>query len=226
MTPVRALIFDFDGLLVDTETPAYQSWVEIFREHGAELPRALYQQDIGTAGMFDAIGELQRLTGKQFEHEVVWQARQLHKERLSFNQPLLPGVTELLQAAQQTGLPMAVASSSGSEWVESWLERLAIRQFFQCVRTRHDVERIKPAPDLFLAAAACLGVEPATCVVFEDSPHGMTAAAAAGMRCVAVPNDLTIDMPRPATALTLASLAELPLVELIERLEGASTGLP
>lgn len=222
MTPVRALIFDFDGLLVDTETPAYQSWVEIFREHGAELPRALYQQDIGTAGMFDAIGELQRLTGKQFEHEVVWTARQAHKDRLSFDQPLMPGALDLLRTAHQVGLPLAVASSSGREWIDNWLERLNIRPFFQCVRTRHDVERIKPAPDLFLAAAACLGVEPAFCVVFEDSPHGMIAAASAGMRCVAVPNDLTVDLPRPPTALTLSSLAELPLARLIERLEAAA----
>lgn len=216
--PVRALIFDCDGTLVDTETPAYQSWVEIFREHGAELPRALYQQDIGAGGLFDAVGELSRLTGKQFEHEVVWAARQARKEHLSLNQPLLPGVLSILQAARDTGLLLAVASSSGRAWVESWLERLEVRSFFRCVLTSDDVERIKPAPDLFLAAAACLGIPPAECVVFEDSPHGMHAAAAAGMRCVAVPNDLTHDLPRPPTALTLTSLAEMPLATLLERL--------
>ncbi len=216
---VQALIFDFDGLLVDTETPAYQSWVEIYRQHGAELPRELYQQDIGTAGVFDAVGELQRLTGKELDKDIVWEARQVLKEHMSVDQPLLPGVTTIIEEAQSLGLPIAVASSSSRRWVDGWLERHAVRAFFQCIVTSDDVAYVKPAPDLFLKAATCLGIAPAHCLVFEDSPNGMMAAAAAGIRCIAVPGPLTADLRLPPVAMRLRSLADLPLRTLLAQLD-------
>ncbi|MBA3944321.1 MAG: HAD family hydrolase [Herpetosiphonaceae bacterium] len=216
---IQALIFDFDGLLVDTETPAYESWVEIYRQHGAKLPRQLYQLDIGTAGVFDPIGELQRLTGKVLDEATILEARQTLKEHMSVEQPLLPGVAAMLQDAQALGLPIAVASSSSRRWVEGWLERHAIRSFFHCVVTSDDVAHVKPAPDLFLGAAACLSIAPAHCLVFEDAPNGMLAAAAAGIRCVAVPGPITADLTLPPVAMRLSSLAELPLRRLLAQLD-------
>lgn len=214
--PIQAIIFDLDGLIVDTEALAYQSWVATFREYGVALPRSAYQLDIGTAGKFDSTLELERLTGKHIPAEQLVATRMAHREQLLVDLPLLPGVLELVTAAHAAGWPLAVASSSNRVWVEGWLERLGIRRFFQCVRTRDDVAQIKPAPELFLAAAACLGIAPEACLVLEDSPPGMFAAAAAGMRCIAVPNALTIDLPRPPVALTLGSLSELTLARLGE----------
>ena len=130
-----------------------------------------------------------------------------------------PGVIDLLEAGQAAGLGLAVASSSDRAWINRWLAHHGILDQFQCVRTRDDVERVKPSPELFLSAAACLGVDPAECVVFEDSPNGMRAAAAAGMRCVAVPTELTASVELPVVTMRLATLAELPLAELLERLE-------
>jgi HAD superfamily hydrolase (TIGR01509 family) len=137
-------------------------------------------------------------------------------------QPLLPGVEGLLRDAQRLGLGRAVASSSSRAWVDGWLRRHGIHELVDVVVARDDVRRVKPDPELFLLAAARLGAAPAACAVFEDSPNGMRAALAAGMRCVAVPNALTRPLVRPAVDLVLASLAERPLVELLLSLEQAS----
>ncbi len=217
--PIRALIFDFDGLLVDTEASAYLSWQRLFRELGAELPRAKYQLDIGTSGQFDAIAEIEAQTGRRLDWDELWAQRMALRAEISAAQPLMTGVLTLLDAARAAGLPLAVASSSDHAWVSGWLERHRISDYFQCVRTRDDVARIKPAPDLFLSAAAGLGVDPASCLVFEDSPNGMRAALAAGMRCVAVPTELTSDLVQPPVTLTLASLAALPLADILVQAE-------
>jgi beta-phosphoglucomutase-like phosphatase (HAD superfamily) len=132
--------------------------------------------------------------------------------------PLLPGVEALLRDAQALGLGRAVASSSSCAWVDGWLRRHGIRGLLDVVVARDDVRMVKPDPELFLLAASRLGRPPAACVVFEDSPNGMRAALAAGMRCVAVPNALTRPLPRPDVDLVLASLAERPLAEVLEAL--------
>ncbi len=133
-------------------------------------------------------------------------------------QPLLPGVEALLHDAKALGLGRAVASSSSCGWVNGWLERHGIRDLLDVVVARDDVRNVKPDPELFLLAAARLGVEPGACVVFEDSPNGMRAALAAGMRCVAVPNALTRPLARPDVDLVVDSLAERPLGSILEAL--------
>ena len=132
--------------------------------------------------------------------------------------PLLPGVETLLRDAMALGLGRAVASSSSCGWVEGWLRRHGIRDLVDVVVARDDVRKVKPDPELFLLAASRLGVAPAACVVFEDSPNGMRAALAAGMRCVAVPNALTRPLARPEVDLVLDSLAERPLAQVLEAL--------
>ena len=216
---IRALIFDFDGLLVDTETVHFRTWAEMYAQHGAELRLERWLLDLGTHGMFDPIAELEELTGRSIDREAVLRDRQAHHLSLCEQETLRPGALTLLDAARAAGLRMAVASSSSRDWVERWLVHHAIREYFTCVRCRDDVERVKPAPDLFLAAAACLQVAPGECVVLEDSPNGMLAAAAAGMRCVAVPTSLTAEVTLPDVALRLQSLDELPLDELLRRLD-------
>jgi beta-phosphoglucomutase-like phosphatase (HAD superfamily) len=125
-------------------------------------------------------------------------------------------VEALLGDARDLGLARAVASSSSCGWVEGWLVRHGIREMLEVVVARDDVTNVKPDPELFLLAARRLGVAPAACVVFEDSPNGMRAALAAGMRCVAVPNRLTRSLPRPEVDLVLESLDERPLAAVLE----------
>ena len=138
--------------------------------------------------------------------------------RLSDPQPLLPGVAALLGDAKALGLGRAVASSSSCGWVEGWLRRHGIRDLLDVVVARDDVTRVKPDPELFLLAARRLAVDPSACVVFEDSPNGMRAALAAGMRCVAVPNVLTRSLERPRVDLVMSALDERPLSAVLEAL--------
>jgi HAD superfamily hydrolase (TIGR01509 family) len=214
---IQALIFDFDGLLVDTETPAFESWRVMYSEYGHDLSLDLWQGALGTTHGFDALTHLEGLLGRALDRAADLARRRAIKAAMSAEQPLLPGARELLAHARDLGLPCAVASSSDREWVEGWLERHAIRAAFHCVRTADDVEWTKPAPDLFLSAASCLGVPPAGCLVFEDSPNGILAARAAGMRCVAVPGAITSQISLPPADLVISSLDALPLAEIVAR---------
>ena len=217
---IRALIFDFDGLILDTETPDFAAWAEVYREYGKTLEQSRWLNGLGTHGGFDAAAELAaQLGGSVSVAALHAQFAPRYRERCA-RAELQPGVREMLAAAQAAHLPTAVASSSNSDWVEGWLAHHGIRAMFACVRTRDDVQRVKPAPDLFLSAAACLAMPPAECLVFEDSPNGMRAAAAAGMRCVAVPIAINQAVELPPVALKLRSLAELTLAEVLERVGG------
>jgi putative hydrolase of the HAD superfamily len=214
---VRAVIFDFDGLIIDSETPLFDIWARIYQERGQRLTMDEWQHALGTQGGFDPYAhlagrlarEVDRATLAAFVTEEHW--------RLCGQQPLLPGVRERLEEARALGLGAAVASSSPSAWVQPWLDTHDLMPLLQAVCTRDDVAQVKPAPDLFLAAAARLGVAPAECVVFEDSPNGIRAAHAAGMRVVAIPNTLTRALALPGPHLTLASLADLTLPAIVER---------
>ena len=189
---LRAVIFDFDGLIADTEWPEYRSVAEQFERHGLTFPPEDWVGVIGSSWDVDWLGDLEARLGRPVDRDAVV----LHRRRLlgGFLAELavLPGVVALLEAARAAGLGTAVASSSPRSWVEPHLERFGLREHFDVVRTRDDVALAKPAPDLFLAACRALGVEPAEAVVLEDSAHGATAARAAGVRCVVVPNRLTV----------------------------------
>ena len=214
---IQALIFDFDGLLVDTETPAFESWRVLYGEYGHDLSLDLWKGSLGTIHGFDPLDHLERLLGRSLDRAADMRRRRALKAAMSADQPLLPGAAAILDQAGELGLPCAVASSSDRDWVEGWLRRHAIREAFACVRTADDVIWTKPAPDLFLRAAACLGVSPSACLVFEDSPNGILAARAAGMRCVAVPGEITRQIELPPADLVLPALDTLPLAEIIAR---------
>ncbi|NNJ10710.1 HAD family hydrolase [Chloroflexales bacterium ZM16-3] len=222
--PITALILDFDGLIVDTESPALQSWQMIYAEYGQVIEIDIWQGALGTNHGFDALAHLidlveaadpaQGANLRAFGPDILARRRQI-KDELSAAQPLLPGVAELLDQADAAGLPCAVASSSGRGWVEGWLRRHGILGRFVCVRTAEDVARTKPAPDLFLAAAAGLGRPPSECLVFEDSPNGILAATAAGCPMVAVPGAVTAQIAMPPANLIMPRLDAMPLAEII-----------
>jgi HAD superfamily hydrolase (TIGR01509 family) len=212
---IQALIFDFDGLLVDTETPAFESWQALYAEYGHELSLDLWQGALGTGHGFDAAAHLAELASQPLDRAALLARRLAAKHALSATQPLLPGAREVLQQARELGLPCAVASSSSREWVTGWLRQHGIEQLFACVRTADDVRLTKPAPDLFLSAAAGLGVPAECCLVFEDSPNGILAARAAGMRVVAVPGAITRRLVLPSADLVIETLDAMPLAEIL-----------
>ena len=195
---VKALVFDFDGLILDTEEPVYQSWRELYEEHGEQLPFDRWIQIVGSSNAaFDPRGHLEARLGRPLSPEVL-DRRIRRRTELVLAEPVLPGVAQLADAALARGLKLGVASSSSCEWVGGHLQRLGLRDRFACVRCRDDVAAVKPAPDLYQSALDCLGVRPEEAIAIEDSPNGIAAAKAAGMWCVAVPNGITggLDLSR------------------------------
>ena len=205
---IRALIFDFDGLIVDSETPGYQAWSEIYASHGCSLSLETYSACIGTVHGFDLHGDLERLTRRdldraRLEAECTRRWRELMKD-----QPLLPGVEACLAAAKARNLKLAVASSSTRTWVEENLARFGLADHFDVICTREDVHAVKPDPALYIGALDRLGVTARQAVAFEDSPNGILAAKRAGIFCIVVPNALTEQLPLELADRRLSSLQE------------------
>ncbi|PJF37229.1 MAG: haloacid dehalogenase [Candidatus Thermofonsia Clade 1 bacterium] len=221
--PIEAIIFDFDGTIIDTESADFQAWKAVFDRHGVALTLDLWRQRVGKVvhngaqGVFMPERYFEQVTGYPLSLEEL-RAQEAHYLELCRNLSLLPGVRELLDAAKAARLGLGLASNSDRAWVEHWARWHGVWDYFRCVFTRDDVPHAKPAPDMYLSAAACLGVPPERCIAIEDSPTGMQAVIAAGIRCVAVPNWLTAHLELPeGVALKLNSLAELPFEALLAR---------
>jgi HAD superfamily hydrolase (TIGR01509 family) len=214
---IRALVFDFDGLILDTEEPVYRSWLEVYEAHGEELPFERWVQIVGSTTIgFHPQHHLEERLGRSLPKEVL-DRRIGRRTELVLANNLLPGVVEHLDAAKASGFKVGVASSSSREWVSGHLARLGILDRFDCVRCRDDVTNVKPEPDLYLAVLECLGVGASDAIAIEDSPNGVLAAKRAGMRCVAIPNAITARLDLSQADLVLGSLAELTLAELVRR---------
>jgi HAD superfamily hydrolase (TIGR01509 family) len=216
---IKALVFDFDGLILETELPVYQSWLELFQRHALELPFELWCGNIGTAdAVFDPVATLcaHGSNGDRLEQDLV--ERHSRELELIGDQPPMPGVLQILQEARQMELKIGLASSSSCAWVEGHLARLGLRPFFDCVLAKDDVRSTKPDPELFRSAAELLGVLPEEAIAFEDSPNGIRSAKLAGLHCVAVPNLLTRRMDTSQADLVLDSLEGIHLTDLIEML--------
>lgn len=212
---IRALIFDFDGLILDTEGPEYQSWSEIYQAYGCRLDFARWATCIGTANTFDPYAELERQLGKPIDRGQIRTARRARNEELLRAESVRTGIAEYLDAAQEFGIACAVASSSPRSWVAGHLRRLGLLDAFACLRCADDVLEVKPNPALYQAAIAALGVTPFEAVALEDSPNGVLAAKRAGLTCVAIPNATTRQLPLDHADLIVDSLLELPLARLI-----------
>jgi HAD superfamily hydrolase (TIGR01509 family) len=218
---IRAIVFDFDGLILDTEEPVYRSWLEVYEAHGEELPFERWVQIVGstTAG-FHPQHHLEERLGRSLPKEVL-DRRIGRRTEMILAQEVLPGVLRRIAEAKAMGLKLGVASSSTTEWVRGHLARLGILESFECMRCRDDVANAKPEPDLYLAVLECLGVRASEAIAIEDSPNGVLAAKRAGLRCVAIPNSITARLDLGQADLLLGSLEEVTLVELLESLAAA-----
>jgi HAD superfamily hydrolase (TIGR01509 family) len=215
---IRAIVFDFDGLILDTEEPIYRSWLEVYEAHGEDLPFDRWVQTVGsTTTGFHPQHHLEERLGRPLPKEVLDRRMDRRTELILANQ-VLPGVVQRLEEARAMGLKLGVASSSTQEWVRGHLARLGILDHFDCLRCRDDVANAKPEPDLYLAVLDCLGVRAEEAIAIEDSPNGVAAARRAGMTCVAIPNSITAHLDLSHADLVLNSLAELTVAHLLERL--------
>lgn len=217
---IRAVVFDFDGLILDTETNEYKAYADVYRHFGAELPLDVWAKVIGTdmTTVFDPYDYLESCIGKPFDREQFrTMRRKLFVERMEQEQ-MRPGVVSVLEQAKRLGLAIGLASSSSKDWVVGYLSKFGILDYFACIRTKDNVVHVKPDPELYRQAVEHLGVKPEEAIAFEDSANGALAAHRAGLHCVIVPNPVTESLTFGPHSKKLATMEGLDLPRLIVEL--------
>jgi HAD superfamily hydrolase (TIGR01509 family) len=220
---MELLIFDFDGLILDTETASYQAWMEIFASHGHTLPLEKWTLCVGTTDeVFNVYEYLESIVGKPLNR---LELKHRHRQRaMELIEPLgpRPGVLDYLQEAGNQKIATALVSSSGRPWITGHLDRLGLSGRFQCLYCFEDVKQVKPHPELYQRALEKMGVPADRALAFEDSPNGIQAAKAAGVFCVAVPNPITVNLPLDKADYRIQSMDEIGLMELLQRVQDLS----
>lgn len=216
---IRAIVFDFDGLILETERPQYEAWRDVYATFGQTLPEQAWLEVMGKPVKIDLFPRrLSAILKRDLDIDaLIAQYREVVAGKLN-SQPMQPGVLDVIRDAQALGFKLAVASGSTHRWVDGHLQRLGILQHFQCTVCCEDTPRHKPDPDPYLRACELLGVEPAAALALEDSALGITAAKAAGMSAVAVPTPMTGYQDFGHADLVLESLEGMPLRQILENL--------
>jgi HAD superfamily hydrolase (TIGR01509 family) len=215
---IRALLFDFDGLILDTETASRAGWEWAYREHGHELPEEKWALIVGTTGAWSPMDYLEELVGEPLERDALNERRYAHELSLIEAEELRPGISDYLAAADDRGLKRAIVSSSSRRWIDMHLARLEREVGWDVILTADgNHSRAKPSPVMYLEALELLGVRADEAVVFEDSPHGVRAGKAAGIYTVAIPNSVTRDYGLEEADVVVQSLADLSPDELFAR---------
>jgi len=206
---ISSILFDFDGVILDTEWPIYQSIREVFLDHDHDLPLAEYVQCIGSDFQtWSPETRLEELTGKTFDWDAINLKRNvwIREEIARFD--AMPGVRETITFCREQKIKTAVVSSSNHKWVDGWLEKLGILDSFDDIVAREDAPRIKPAPDLYLEAVRRLKLPAAECLVIEDSLNGLRSAHETGCPVAAIPNRITSCIDFSAAEFHYPSLVE------------------
>src|SRR4051794_24400395 len=220
---IRAFLFDFDGLILDTETASRAGWRWLYQQHGHELPDDLWITVVGTHSSWDIMGHLEELVGEPLDRDAWNERRYAHELTLLEAETLRPGILDYLEYARAHGLKRAIVSSASRRWVDMHLERLEQAVGWDAILTAdRDADRAKPNPTMYLEALDVLDVSPDEAIVFEDSPNGVAAGKAAGIFVVGVPNEVTRDVGLHAADLVVDSLADLPPSELVQRADRSS----
>ena len=214
-----ALVFDFDGLILDTETPLYEAWRHTYEHFG--LPpldfeawcKALGLAD-GDPNMIDPVAELAAHLGNQFDLEAVNTVRRARRDEMQAKETVRPGVLSLLGAAEGFEIPVAIASSSPIDWITGHLDTHGLSDRFEFVSCVNADTPGKPHPATYLNACAALDADPSRSVALEDSPNGASAAKAAGMFCIGVPAGVSQHLDFSHTDMTVASLEHIDLAAL------------
>ncbi len=222
---IKALIFDFDGLILDTETALLRSWEEIYAEYGITISRVEWASLLGTSTDLPAAYEIiEKHIGEPIDRESIRTRRMQRELELLKSEEVMPGVVDIIAKARERGLRLGIASSSDRKWVIDHLMKLGLHAQFESIRCADDVSHTKPSPELYLAVLRDMGLQPHQAIVFEDSFHGVEAAIAAGIFCVAVPNDVTRHWPMAEADLTVNGLLEMDLEAYIQEAERVSHG--
>ncbi|MDX1378159.1 MAG: HAD family phosphatase [Anaerolineales bacterium] len=220
---IKALIFDFDGLILDTESPEVDTWNRIYQEHGFEFPFDEWVQTVGGFGTsnFDAADHIAILSQGRLDSASIRARHRSESDALALKNSIMPGVADYLHEAKRLGIKLGIASSSQHAWVDMHAKRLGIFDHFDTIVCSDDVGvgRTKPHPDLYLLALKQLQVQKNEALVFEDSPNGIKAANRAGIFVVAVPNPVTSRLNIQNANLILSTLSDLSLSELLNKVQ-------
>lgn len=190
--PLQGILFDFDGLILDTETTIFQAWQEMFRKYKKELLLDEWAEILGKAGLVEGPAErfLKSIEDEQDQQAILEEVTRRELELLELKEPL-PGAVELIKKAKAHDLKLGIVSSSDQKWVHGHLKRLGLWDYFDHTSCGDEVEITKPDPTLYNLGIQKMEVAPERVVVLEDSPNGVLAAKRAGLFCIAVPNGLT-----------------------------------
>lgn len=219
---MRAIVFDFDGLIIDTETPWYEAFRQIYQEHGCELPLDQWLLCVGTTfSSFDPYEYLERLLKRELDRKRLQAIGERKHRELMEKQDIRPGVLDYLTSARESGLKIGLASSSSGSWVEPFLRKHGLYGYFDAIVTADLVAKVKPDPELYIKALDALGVSGDEAVAFEDSLNGLKAARAAGLHCVIVPNAITRHLEFDDYSMRLSSMSEMSLSQVLKRLKPA-----
>jgi len=216
---IKAVIFDFDGLIVDTESVWYQAYRDVLEEYGIGLSIERFSQVVGTTNgvLYDYLHSISG--GQRMDPDVIERAADERFEALMATPALREGVSYYLEAAKQEGLKIGLASSSSQGWVEGYLKRFGIYDYFETIQTKNHVKYVKPHPELYHRAVEALGINPDEALAFEDSLNGLKAARGAGLKCVIVPNSVTAHLPFEDYTHRLSSMSELEFNQLLEQVD-------
>jgi HAD superfamily hydrolase (TIGR01509 family) len=214
---IKALIFDFDGLILDTEVPEYQSWVELYQAYECDLSLEKWVECIGSADAFNPYEYLEQQLGRPVDRAAVRIQRRARFAEFMADQTVLPGVEDYIATAQHLGLKLGVASSSPRAWVVGHLTRFGLVTHFDVICCGDEVQATKPDPAVYLAVLQALKIRADEAIALEDSPNGILAAKRAGIFCVAIPNALTRQLSLGRADLQMNSLGDFPLAQLLQR---------
>jgi HAD superfamily hydrolase (TIGR01509 family) len=220
-----AVVFDFDGTILDSETAEFESHEQLFSECGATLTVEEWCEGVGIVTPADHwfVRLRDRATHPPIDYEQFVERRRAYF-RARVRWELMPGIAELLDELTGAGVPCAVASTATGDWVTRALRDLGLATRFDAVVTGDEVEHGKPAPDVYLEAARRLGIDPRWCVAVEDSGPGLTAASAAGMKTVVIPHTLSLNHDFANADLQVSHAGELTLARLQRLIDSGRPG--
>ena len=214
---MKAIIFDFDGTIIDTETAWFKVFRDAYQKYGVELTLATYSQCLGTSlETFNPYTHLSTHHDISMDLDDFRSTIQHNYAKLIEKESMRPGILNLLQEAKAAGLKIGLASSSHRDWIDKFVDQLGIGDYFECYCTADTVNNVKPNPELYLQALARLGVQPKEAIAIEDSPNGARAAVAAGLHTVVIKNTLTQQLPFSQGHYTIESLEQNGLQELMD----------
>lgn len=214
---IKAIIFDFDGLIIDTESVWFEAYKEVLVDYEIQLTLEKFSEVVGTHDdvLFSYVEENCSIP---FNRESI-ERKVSELVQVKLGDPVLrESVEDYLIAAKQAGLKIGLASSSSRVWVEGFLKKLHIYDYFEVIKTSEDVSEVKPDPELYLKTIEALSIEANEAIAFEDSLNGLQAARKAGLHCVIVPNGVTAHLVFEDYSLRLSSMAEKSLEDVISHL--------